>query len=147
MSINEEKIKKYFFWIRLAAALFLIQTLRFKFSDIFGGEPDPQTVFIFKNMGGVQARYITGIAELFASILLIIPSTVAYGGIMLVMLMSGAIMGHFTVIGISVQRADGTSDGGALFITAIVIFAVSVLSVLLYRSQFMSIYFKKYKGD
>ena len=64
-------------------------------------------------------RYASGIVELIAVVLLIIPATRAIGGAMAVGVMAGAILSHLTFLGVAVPNSDGTTDGGLLFILAL----------------------------
>lgn len=106
-------------------AVILLQTLYFKFT---GAE---ESVFIFKTLGMEPwGRLGTGVAELVASILLFVPSLVVYGAIMTVGLMSGAILGHLTELGIEVQ-----GDGGYLFSLAVICLASSLLILWIRRKQ------------
>ena len=104
------------YWIvRIIAALILMQTLFFKFSG------SPESVFIFTTVGMEPwGRISVGVAELIASILLLLNRTAWIGAILALGLMTGAIGMHFTRLGIEVQ-----DDGGQLFIYAIVVFLSS----------------------
>ena len=108
------------FWIaRLAAALIMLQTLYFKFTG------QPESIYIFSALGiEPWGRYGSGIAELIASILILIPATSWIGAFLGLGVMLGAIVSHLTVLGIEVQ-----GDGGYLFILALVV-AVSCLTIL-----------------
>ncbi|MEZ4933630.1 MAG: hypothetical protein R2788_16100 [Saprospiraceae bacterium] len=64
--------------IRLLVAVILLQTLYFKFTA------SPESVYIFEQTGlGAAGRIGSGIAELIAAILILVPSTsgLAYNGI------------------------------------------------------------------
>src|SRR5690349_7398910 len=101
------------FWIlRLLAAVILLQTLFFKFS---GAE---ESVYIFSKLGMEPwGRIGTGIGELIASVLLLIPRTTFIGALMGLGLMGGALFFHLTKLGIEVQ-----ADHGQLFIYALFVF-------------------------
>lgn len=75
-------------------------------------------------------RIGTGIAELVASILLLIPRTTAFGGVLGIGLMSGALFFHLTVLGIEVQN-----DSGLLFLYAMVAFVSCLALVIEFRRQ------------
>lgn len=107
-------------WVlRIVAALILLQTLFYKFS---GAE---ESVYIFEKVGMEPAGRIgSGIAELIASILLLIPRTSWLGALLALGVISGAIFFHLTKLGIEVK-----DDGGYLFILALVVF-FSCLGVL-----------------
>lgn len=96
-------------WVcRVVAAVILLQTLFFKFS---GAE---ESKFIFSSLGIEPiGRIGSGIAELIASILLLIPKTTLYGALLTLGIMAGAISSHFFVLGIEIK-----DDGGLLFIYA-----------------------------
>jgi uncharacterized membrane protein YphA (DoxX/SURF4 family) len=114
------KITLILYWIaRLVAATIMLQTLYFKFTGA------DESVYIFTQMGMEPwGRIGTGVAELLASILILIPATAWVGAVLALGLMLGAIGSHLTVLGIEVQQ-----DGGQLFIYAVVV-AVSSTYVL-----------------
>lgn len=113
-------------WLcRLAAAAILGQTLFFKFTGA------PESVYIFETVGlGTAGRIGSGVAELIAVILLLIParSTAALGGLLAVGVMAGAIGAHLTRLGIEVQ-----GDGGLLFALAMIVFALGLTVLVAYR--------------
>lgn len=117
-------------WVaQIVAAAIMAQTLFFKFS----GAPEP--VYIFTTLGAEPwGRYGTGIAELIAAVLLLMPRTAAFGGIMGMGLMFGAIGSHLTKLGIVVK-----DDGGLLFGLAIVTFIASAVVVVLRRDQVLGL--------
>ena len=100
-------------WIlRVAAAVILLQTLYFKFTAA------PESVYIFSTLGIEPfGRIGSGIAELIASTLLLIPRTTLIGAITGMGVMTGAILSHLLFLGVEVQN-----DGGTLFILAIITF-------------------------
>jgi uncharacterized membrane protein YphA (DoxX/SURF4 family) len=114
------KITLILYWIaRLVAATIMLQTLYFKFTGA------DESVYIFTQMGMEPwGRIGTGVAELLASILILISATAWVGAVLALGLMLGAIGSHLTVLGIEVQQ-----DGGQLFIYAVVV-AVSSAYVL-----------------
>jgi len=113
-------------WIaQIIAAIIMLQTLFFKFS---GAE---ESVYIFTKIGMEPwGRYATGIAELIASILLIIPSLCWAGAFIGAGIMAGAIFSHITILGITVE-----GDGGYLFSLAIVTLACSLIVLFLRKHQ------------
>ena len=117
-------------WIlRLLAAIILLQTLYFKFSAA------PESIYIFSKIGMEPwGRIGSGIFELIAGILILIPATTVFGTLLAVALMSGAIFFHLTRLGISVQN-----DGGQLFIYALVVFVSSGVLAIIYRSDLLAI--------
>ena len=70
----------------------------------------------FKNYGGVT----TGVAELVASVLILMPATRIWGALAGLAIMSGAIFFHLaTPLGVDrVIDAAGNTDGGVLFFMA-----------------------------
>jgi uncharacterized membrane protein len=112
-----------FTWIaRIIVAAILLQTLIFKFTAA------PESVYIFQAVGMEPwGRIASGIAELIAGVLLLIPSRrfAAAGAALSLGVISGAIFFHLTKLGIVVQ-----DDGGQLFVMAVVVF-VGALFVLL----------------
>ena len=113
-------------WVlRLLAALILLQTLYFKFSAA------PESIYIFSKLGMEPwGRIGTGILELIAGILLLIPATTVFGALLAIGLMAGAIFFHLTKLGISVQH-----DGGQLFIYALLVFVSCIALVIIYRNN------------
>lgn len=112
-----------FTWIaRIIVAVILLQTLTFKFTAA------PESVYIFETVGMEPlGRIGSGIAELIAGVLLLIPGRrfAAAGAALSLGVISGAIFFHLTKLGIVVQ-----DDGGQLFIMAVVVFAGSVFVLL-----------------
>lgn len=130
MQLKTNNMKKYIpFIIRLAIAIILIQTLRFKLT---GAE---ESVYIFEKVGlEPVGRIGIGIAELIAGILILIPRTAWIGAILTLGIIGGAIMMHLTQLGIEVVHG-GKSDGGVLFVTAIVVFILSAITLWLQRKN------------
>ncbi len=123
-------MKKYIpIVIRIAVAVILIQTLRFKLTA------HPDSVFIFEQVGLEPfGRIGIGIAELIAGILMVIPKTAWIGATLTLGIIGGAIMMHLTQLGIEVPF-EGKPDGGALFITAVVVFILSAITLWLQRKN------------
>lgn len=107
-------------WIlRLVAAGIMLQTLYFKFTAA------PESVELFNTVGlGDAGRIGTGVVELIASILLLIPRTIWVGGVLTLGVITGALMSHFCFLGI-----EHNGDGGLLFGLAVTVF-ISVVAVL-----------------
>jgi hypothetical protein len=115
--------------LRLIVAAILFQTLFFKFTGA------AESVYIFSKLGLEPAGRIgSGIAELIAVILLLIPATVPYGALLSLAVIGGALMSHFTKLGIVVINSDGTSDGGLLFGLALIVFFGSLGILWLHRA-------------
>jgi len=114
------------FWIlRVLAAVILLQTLFFKFS---GAE---ESVYIFSTLGMEPwGRIGTGVVELIASVLILIPRTTAFGAVLAVGTMSGALFFHLTRLGIEVR-----GDHGQLFIYALLVFVSSGILAWTFRKQ------------
>jgi hypothetical protein len=113
-------------WIcQLVAAVILAQTLFFKFT---GAE---ESVYVFEQIGAEPwGRIGSGLAEAIAVVLLLLPRTAAVGGVLGMVLMSGAIGAHLTRLGIVVQ-----DDGGLLFALALTTFTACGLTTWLRRNQ------------
>jgi putative oxidoreductase len=111
--------------LQLVAAAILAQTLFFKFT---GAE---ESIYIFSTLGAEPiGRIGSGLLELVASILLLIPSTAALGAILALGLMAGALLGHLTVLGIVIK-----GDGGLLFVLALVVFTCAAVVLFLRRAD------------
>jgi uncharacterized membrane protein YphA (DoxX/SURF4 family) len=96
--------------IKLTAVIILVQTLFFKFT---GAE---ESVYIFQTLGiEPLGRIGSGVVELVASILILIPRTTLLGALLAFGTMLGAIFSHIFVLGIVVK-----DDGGTLFTLAII---------------------------
>jgi uncharacterized membrane protein YphA (DoxX/SURF4 family) len=116
--------------LQIIVAAILFQTLFFKFT---GAE---ESKYIFTTLGlEPWGRIGSGIVELIAVILLLIPRTIIFGAILALGTIAGAIMSHLTKLGIVVKNSDGTSDGGLLFILACVVFVGSAIILLLHRRK------------
>ena len=113
-------------WIlRIVAAVILAQTLWFKFTAA------PESVYIFNKVGlGAPGRIGSGIAELIAAILLVIPRTAWLGAILALGVMGGAIMSHLTVLGIDVM-----GDHGELFALALTVAICSAILLFIHRRE------------
>lgn len=113
-------------WIlRLVPAVILLQTLFFKFSGA------PESVFIFETVGMEPwGRYGSGVVELIAAVLLLVPRTAGIGAVLALGTISGAIFFHLTKLGIEVQ-----GDSGQLFYMAIIVFVTSAIVAWKYRAQ------------
>lgn len=113
-------------WIlQVIAAAILFQTLFFKFTGA------PESIYIFRALGMEPwGRIGTGVVELVAVALLLIPKTVTLGALLSLGVMAGAIFGHLTKLGVIVQ-----DDGGLLFALALVVFACSAVILFIRRQQ------------
>jgi len=113
-------------WIcRVTAAVILLQTLFFKFTAA------PESVYIFTKVGlEPWGRIGSGVAELMAAILILIPPTTWLGAGLALAVMAGAIISHLTLLGIVVM-----DDGGLLFGLALGVAACSVVLLFLQRRR------------
>ena len=112
--------------VRIVVALILLQTLFFKFSAA------PESVYIFETVGMEPwGRIGSGIAELVAGVLLLIPVNrfAALGAAMTVGVISGAVFFHLTSLGIEVQ-----GDGGQLFAMALVVLLGGLFVLFVHRT-------------
>ena len=127
---------KIFLVLRLIAAGILLQTLYFKFSGA------PESIYIFSTLKVEPwGRWFAGLSELVASILLLIPATQAFGALMAIGIMLGAILSHLSVLGIIVQ-----DDGGLLFSLACVVLVIC--SLIAYNQRHVLInFYQKFKGQ
>jgi putative oxidoreductase len=108
---------------RLVTAVILLQTLFFKFTAA------PESVYIFTTVGiEPWGRIGSGVAELIAAILILIPATVWAGALIAIGVISGALITHITILGIVVM-----DDGGTLFVLACIVFILS--NYLLYLNR------------
>jgi len=113
-------------WIlRILAAIILLQTLFFKFSAA------PESVYIFSKIGMEPwGRIATGVMELIASVLILIPATTLFGAMIGAGLMAGAIFFHITRLGIPVQN-----DGGQLFLYALIVLLSCIAIIIIRREE------------
>ena len=123
---NLSKTQAIVSWaLQLAAAGILLQTLFFKFT---GSE---ESVYIFTTLGVEPwGRIATGVIELIASVLLLVPVTAPIGAAVAIGVMAGAILSHLTFLGIEVK-----GDGGLLFGLALFVLLSSAVVLTLRRTQ------------
>ncbi len=113
-------------WIlQIIVAAILFQTLFFKFT---GAE---ESKYIFSTLGlEPWGRIGSGVVELVALILLLIPSTVTIGAALALGTIAGAIFSHLTKLGIVVK-----DDGGLLFGLAVTVFVLSAVILFVRRTE------------
>jgi len=113
-------------WVlRIIAAIIMLQTLFFKFTA------SDESVYIFSQLGMEPwGRIASGVLEMVASILILIPRTTFFGAVLAIGLMLGAIGAHLTKLGIEVKN-----DGGLLFIYALIVFVSSAILAFIYRQE------------
>lgn len=106
--------KEILIWIlRITASVILLQTLFFKFS---GAE---ESIYIFSTLGvEPYGRIGSGIVELIAAILILMPKSTWIGALGASGVMMGAILSHLFVLGIEVENDDG------------LLFALAVITLL-----------------
>ena len=113
---------------RIIVAVILLQTLFFKFT---GAE---ESRYIFTTLMGPEfeavGRIGSGIVELVAAILILIPSKAWLGSVVALGTISGAIFSHLTMLGIDVK-----GDGGLLFGLAVIVFLLSAIVLLIHRRE------------
>lgn len=124
---------------RILAAIILLQTLFFKFTGA------PESIYIFTKLGEFIHGYLSfvpvstaeivgrigsGVMELIASLLLLLPSSVWVGALLAMAATAGAILSHLTFLGTEVQ-----GDKGLLFGLAILVFVTSAIALSIHRSQ------------
>ena len=130
-------LRRHGHWLlTLFVALVFIQSLFFKFTG------SPETVYIFQGKldpwaaslgfpgvfapGGIFSAKVVGTFELISSLLLLAGAAMSrrreiqvLGAAMGLGVITGAIFFHlFTPLGVAVINADGSSDGGELFMLA-----------------------------
>lgn len=111
--------------LRIIAAAILLQTLFFKFTAA------PESVYIFTKVHAEPwGRIGSGIVELIAAILLLMPRYTWLGSLLALGVMAGALFSHLTVLGIEVQ-----GDKGLLFALALTVFLACAINLLLHRTE------------
>lgn len=117
--------RRWSWFFQLVTAAILGQTLFFKFTAA------PESVYIFQTLGlEPWGRIGSGIAELVATVLLLVPATAGVGALLALGVISGALVSHLTRLGIEVQ-----GDGGLLFGLACVVFVASATVLWLRRAE------------
>ena len=122
------KRQNIFSWVlQIIVAVILLQTLFFKFTGA------AESVYIFTKLGAEPwGRIGSGIVEMIASILLLMPRTIWLGALLSLGVISGAIMSHLTMLGI---KLTAVGDNGELFALAVVVFVCSAAVLLIRRRQ------------
>ncbi len=111
--------------LRIVAAVILLQTLYFKFTA------HPESVTLFTKLGVEPwGRLGTGVIELFAGILLLVPATIFIGSFLGIGLMLGAIASHIFVLGI-----ESAGDGGQLFLYANIVLVCCIIISIIHKKQ------------
>lgn len=114
-----------FIWVlKLIAAYIMLQTLYFKFTA------QTESVELFTKLGMEPwGRIGTGIGELIASILILIPRTTLIGALMGLGLMSGALFFHFSKLGIYF------GGDAILFSYAVITFVCCAVLIIVHRKN------------
>jgi hypothetical protein len=113
--------------LRSIAAAILLQTLFFKFTAA------PESVYIFSTLGiEPWGRIGSGVVELIAAVMILLPSTVVWGALLSLAVISGAIFAHLTMLGIALTLVD---DHGQLFALAVVVFVCSAIVAVMHRNE------------
>ena len=118
--------------LQLTVAGILLQTLFFKFTGADESVYIFTTVGQFVEIGGIEpwGRIGSGVLELVASLLLLVPATASLGAMVAMSAMAGAIVSHLLILGIEVK-----GDGGLLFGLALIAFVGSAIVLMLRRAQ------------
>jgi putative oxidoreductase len=115
-------------WIcRIIVAIILFQTLFFKFT---GAEESKYIFSVLMGENEAIGRIGSGVVELIAVILLLIPNTAWLGALLALGTITGAIFSHLTKLGIVVK-----DDGGTLFILACIVFVLSALTLWIHKKD------------
>jgi len=113
----------------IIAALILLQTLFFKF------KASPESVALLTALGVEPfGRIATGVFELIAAALLIVPATRLHGGIFGVGLMFGATASHIFIV-----RVESNGDEGILFVLAFFVLIFSLLALYFKRPKLINL--------
>jgi hypothetical protein len=113
------------FILRLIIAGILAQTLFFKFTGA------AESRYIFQTLGAEPwGRIGSGVVELIAVVLILMPRTAGLGALLSLGVISGALMSHLTKLGIEVQ-----GDGGLLFYLALTVFVLSGIETWMHRRE------------
>ncbi|HMQ15578.1 MAG TPA: DoxX family protein, partial [Phycisphaerae bacterium] len=105
------------------------QTLFFKFTAA------EESVYIFKTLGMEPwGRIGSGVAELVACVLLLVPRTVPVGALLSLGVIGGALVSHLTTLGIVIK-----DDGGLLFALALIVFACCVTILIIRRRKLLAL--------
>lgn len=113
--------------LRLIVAVILLQTLFFKFTAA------KESVYIFSTLGMEPwGRVGSGVFELVASMLLLIPSMITLGAAMAMAATGSAILFHLFRLGVALTAVG---DHGELFVLAIVVTFCSAGILLLHRQE------------
>ena len=112
-------------WVAQLAALVILAMAGFM---KLSGAPD--SVALFQTLGAEPlGRYAVGAFEVIAVLLLVRPATAAWGGLLAIGLMGGAIGTHLFKIGVAYP------GDGSLFMMALVVFIAGAIVAALRRQD------------
>ena len=121
-------MKKYLpVFLKLIAAVIMLQTLFFKFSGA------QQSIDLFTILAGENEALLrigTGILELIAAVLLFTPRKTWLGALLTIGLMGGAMLSHITILGIV-----HNNDSGMLFAGSAITFLAGALLLVLNKKD------------
>lgn len=136
------KITKYLPWILAMFVAFgvFIPSLFFKFSGAAESRHIFETIAQWSGIGLFEpfGRYLIGMVELMASLLLMIPYTQIYGAVLGLGVMSGAIFFHLaTPLGITVQWMENgvLQEDSSLFVLAVLSFLSCLVIIWIKRER------------
>jgi uncharacterized membrane protein YphA (DoxX/SURF4 family) len=120
------RIQYIFIWaLKIITVSILLLGMRLKFIA------HPESVFIFTKLHlEPWGRIGAGITELIASVFILIPRTTAWGALIALTVMTGAIFFHLTSFDVAVR-----SDNGLFFYMAITAWICSAILFIKYRGQ------------
>lgn len=96
----------------------------------------PGAIYLFEQLGQEPVgRYAVGIIELVVAILILIPKTTAIGGIVGFFTMIGAMLSHIKLGSIAMVDPEGVSDGGMMFMMAVVVLVACAVLAYLHRAS------------
>lgn len=122
-----KRLKVLSWVLQAVVAVILLQTLFFKFTGA------PESVYIFSKLGAEPwGRVASGVFELVAAVLLLVPRAAAVGALLALGVISGAIFSHLTVLGVALTEVG---DRGELFALALAVFAGSAAVLYLRRRE------------
>jgi len=127
--VDKRNITIWILKIALAGLYLMMAMPKFQGADL--------TIFIFSSLGVEPwGRYATGSIEIAVFLLVLIPATTIYGVLLSLGTIIGALLSHIFVLGFVVENASGSiNDGGEIFMTALIILALTVINLYLHRKS------------